>query len=793
MMNPLDHKVMDYDLVVCGGGIPGVCAAISAARAGIQVALVEQRPLLGGNSSSLALVPPHGAATMWHNRNAREGGLLEEFVMEYARRSPFADNRRIWDQILEEACRAEPLLDLYLNTRLDGAEIEDGQIKSVQLTQSSTEQSFCMNAPLFVDGTGDAYLAHAVGAKMRHGREGKAEFGETLAPDEGDDKTLPSALYVIAHRREHEAPFIMPDSAKEHVSCDDFPHRPHDVSSYVSSKALTEDGSAIQLFWWFSLGGERDTIKDSEEIYVDLVNEAMGVWDHLKNHCTPETREAVKNYEAVWWSPFPLRRESRRVQGDYTLKEGDIFEARLFDDRVAYGGWPVDIHPPEGIYSDKPPCDQTFVNELYSLPFRMMYSETVDNLLLVGRCVSASHVAMGSVRVMHTLGAAAQAVGLAAAICKDKGVLPRALGDAHMPELQQKLLKADCHLIRLANDDPDDLARQARVSATSELVSSSGEGVGWLDLRYDTAQQVPVCAGPLTNLSLLLKSRASGPVAVNATLYSSAVLGRFDDRTPLATHQFTIEPGEESWLDWPLDLEIAQDGLLWIVLDASPDVSWGYSDQELFGSRFAVRFEGDLESPPHHGAARVAPMPDDWFPINHNGRLPAELHSWAEETVGIAHERKVRAMLAHRISPAQAVYGARNVTNGISRAEDWPNLWISNPTEALPQALTLEWNEPHSLNEIRLTFDTDLDAPERFYGWPREAHRFSFPVPQCAKDYRLMGLQDGQWIELLSVTGNYDRHRVHRLENPARCEAIRIEVLATHGDPSARIFEVRVY
>ncbi|MCH2387126.1 MAG: FAD-dependent oxidoreductase, partial [Opitutales bacterium] len=118
----MDNKEVDYELVVCGGGIPGVCAAVTAARRGVRVALLENRPILGGNGSSLALVPPHGAASFWHNRMAREGGILEEVMIEYAARSPLADNRRIFDMVLHEWCTREASLDLFMNTRGDSVE-----------------------------------------------------------------------------------------------------------------------------------------------------------------------------------------------------------------------------------------------------------------------------------------------------------------------------------------------------------------------------------------------------------------------------------------------------------------------------------------------------------------------------------------------------------------------------------------------------------------------------------------------------------------------------------------------
>ncbi len=791
--NPLEIKEAQYDAVVCGGGIPGVCAAIAAARAGIKVALTEQRPILGGNSSSFALVPPHGAASMWHNRMAREGGLLEELLMEYAYRSPFADNRRIWDLILSEWCEREPNLDLYLNTRVDGVETRDNRIESVQITQASTEISYSLDARVFVDATGDGYVAASAGADSRIGREGKTDLGERLAPDQGDSKTLPCALYMVAQKRSRPVPFVPPAWATVHEDCSAFPHRPHSVEKFASGKSLNEDGSAIQLFWWFSLGGERNTIKDSETIYTELVQEAIGVWDHLKNRCTQETREALECYEAVWWSPFPLRRESRRVLGDYMLVEDDIFNPKLFEDRIGYGGWPVDVHPPEGIRSQEPPCDQTFVNELYSLPFRMMYSRNVDNLMLAGRCISASHVAMGSIRVMNTLGAAAEAVGIAAAICVERETIPRNVAKERMHELQQRLLKEDAHIIQLKNQDPLDLALQAQATANSALQYRSENPDGFLELAYDLAQQVPVNSGRVDTVSILVKSENAETTSLAGKVFLSKKLARFDGSEAIRSFDVAIESGEEKWIDIAVNTDIPEDQLLWVAVEKRPGIYWGYSREEAFNSRFAVQFFGERVALPSHGLARVAPRDNNWFPINHNGRLPAEVHRWIDQTIGIEYDRKVRATLCHKLSPEPEPYTARNAINGVSRAEDWPNIWISNPDEALPQSLTLSWEKPKTISEIRLTFDTDLCAPDRCYGWPREAHRFVFPVPECVKAYRVSASRGNGWEEVLRVDDNYNRRRVHTLDSAIEASQLRITVLSTHGSPSARLYEIRVY
>jgi hypothetical protein len=789
----MEIKKAKYDLVVCGGGIPGICAAITAARNGVKVALTELRPILGGNSSSLALVPPHGAASFWHNRMAREGGILEEIMIEYACRSPLADNRRIWDLILQEWCVREPNLDLYMNTRVDGVETRDNRIESVQVTQHSTETVYHLSAPLFVDGTGDAYVADAAGAEFRRGREGREEFGEDLAPEIGDSKTLPCALYLIAHRRDQPMPYKAPDWVTKHVECGAFPHRPHVVDKFAKGKRLNEEGSAIQLFWWCSLGGEKDIIKESETIQAELESEAFGVWDHLKNHCTEETRKSLECYEAVWWSPFPLRRESRRVIGDYMLTGSDIFDSKLFEDRVSYGGWPVDVHPPEGLRSKDPPCDQTFVNELYSVPFRIMYSRNIDNLMLVGRSISVSHVAMGSIRVMNSLGAAAQAVGMAAALCKEHGVSPREVGKNHMTELQQGLLKEDVYIISLPNKDPKDQALNARISSSSQMKLEAGKPDGFLELAYDLAQQLPVSNGRVEKVSVLLKSERTESCTVDISIFESRKLARFDNKEPVVNAEVLIEPGEEKWVEVELNCEVPEDILLWITIGKQLGVSWGYSDKEAFGSRFAVRFHGELKPKPSHGLARIAPLKDDWIAINHNGRLPEELHKWIEATVGLKYDRKVRATFCCKVTPDSTPYEGRNVTNGISRAEDWPNIWISDPSETFPQDITLTWDSAATISEVMLTFDTDLCAPDRCFGWPREEFRFVFPVPECVKDYRILCRKGAGWKELIRVEGNYHRKRTHRLETPVKSEELRIEVLSTHGADTARIYEIRVY
>ena len=793
----MEECKLEYDVVVCGGGLPGVCAAVAAARGGVRVALAHERPVLGGNSSSEAGVPPHGATAMGHNRMARETGIVEELRMEYAARSPHADNRHFWDLVLRDWCAREPLLDLYLHTKVISASMSGDTIESVQALQSTTETIFRFQAKVFVDATGDGFLAAEAGAKFRLGREGKSEFSENLAPDIADSKTLGSTLYFVTYRRDYPVQFSPPSWAKKYHDCSAFPYRPHNIDAITPRNALSPDETACRLFWWLALGGNRDVIKDNEQIYGELLAELMGIWGHLKNHCNEKTRKALECYDLVWWSAFPLRRESRRVEGDYIMTEKDIVSPKLFFDRVAYGGWPIDLHPPAGVQSEEPPCDQMFLNDLYDVPYRCLYSRNVANLMLAGRCISASHVALGSLRVMSTLSMAAQAVGTAACLCIRHSTTPRGVLKDHIEELQQQLLRDDAYIIGLRNSDTHDIARSATVQTSSSASVLAESTEGYLELAYDIGQQIPVSSSRITRVEVFLKSALTDVTAVHLELHSSSKIGRLWEEKPLAEADLVVQPGEAGWLGTDLDVKLPEESLLWICLRKQLGVYWGYTggytSQEAFGTRFAVKYLGPHVPSWYEGNARIAPFDDQWFPINHHGRLPEEIQKWIEKQTGVIDQRMLRGTLNVRLDPVQKPYFGKNVINGAGRAEDWPNIWISDPSQELPQWLSLTWSEPKTIKEIALSFDTNLDMPERMFGFPRERFRFSFPVPQCANGYEIAIRVDDHWENIVRVSDNYHRRRIHELQEAIVTDGVRITVLKTNGAREARIYEVRIY
>lgn len=453
----------EHDVVVIGGGLAGCMAAVSAARLGAKTVLVQNRPVLGGNASVEILVPPVG---VWPHRaldplNPRETGLLEEIRTEGNQRT---DEAKLYSARLHRLVEAEPNLRTLLETHVTGVERSSpekiGAVLAVNVRSGARTR---IPGRLFIDCAGDGVVGVAAGAEYRHGREPRSMYGEPMAPEAGDANTMGNSLKYVTVARSGPQAFVAPPWATKFPTCAEFPPHRHPRLS-----------PEINWQWIIELGGTRNTVDDAEEIRDDLLRLIYGLWDHVKNHC-PELKAKAANHELVWVSHVAGKRESRRLIGDCVLTERDIAGQTLFPDRVAYGAWCVDDHPPEGFFYKGPPsyCDLFGVH--FSIPFRSLYSKNVENLLMAGRDISASHLAMADTRVMLTCAVIGQAAGTAAAMCTERGIAPRLLGQSHTEELQQQLLKDGAYLIRLPNRDPRDLACRATVTASSRRTRPSGE------------------------------------------------------------------------------------------------------------------------------------------------------------------------------------------------------------------------------------------------------------------------------------------------------------------------------
>jgi hypothetical protein len=426
----MKHEV---DLCVVGGGMAGLAAALAAARHGAKTVLMHDRPVLGGNASSECRVHVTGADRGGGIPHVRETGIVEELRLDNIRRNP---NKcfSIWDTVLHEKTMAEDNLTLLLNCSCCGADMEGDRIASVSGWQLTTQTRHVVHAACFADCSGDAVLAPPTGAEVRVGREARAEFGESHAPEQADRRTMGMTCMFQSRPYDTPQPFEPPAWAHRFDSCDDLPYG-------ANGHRWWEQG-----YWWIEMGGEYDSIHDTEMLRDELLKITYGVWDHIKNRC--QHRDRAQNWALEWVQFLPAKRESRRYVGDHMLSQGDVESEGRFDDVAAYGGWPMDDHHPAGFWSVKVPAPATIFYDTpspFGIPYRCLYSRNVPNLMFAGRNASCTHAAMSATRVMATCAVMGQAVGTAAAMALRLGTDPRGI-TPRIRELQQLLLRDDAYL-----------------------------------------------------------------------------------------------------------------------------------------------------------------------------------------------------------------------------------------------------------------------------------------------------------------------------------------------------------
>ncbi|MBQ8756513.1 MAG: FAD-dependent oxidoreductase [Lentisphaeria bacterium] len=465
----MKKSILETEFCVIGGGLSGLAAAVTAARKGVKTVLVHDRPMLGGNASS--------EIRMWvcGSREFLETGFVEELRLENFAVNPHA-NYSVWDMVLYGKAVSEPNLTLLLNTSCLDAKMENDRIVSIDAWQLTTYTRFEIRADYFADCSGDSILAEPTGAEYRVGHEERAEFNESIAPEKADRKTMGMSCLMQVREMTEPQKFTPPKWANKYLSDDDLPCRAHELDVW-------------QNFWWLELGGEDDSIHDTEKIREELLKVALGVWDHIKNHGDHK----ADNWTLDWIGFLPGKRESRRYVGDHLLNQHDVESGGRFDDVVAYGGWTMDDHHPGGFrYRGEPtifhpaPCD-------FGIPYRSLYSRNIANLWFAGRNISVTHVALSSTRVMATCACMGEAVGTAASFAVKHRISPRQVGVQYIHELQQELLWNDCYLPQFKMEEPP-LSQRASLSTScgnGELLRAStirGEAGCWQGNKEDWAE-----------------------------------------------------------------------------------------------------------------------------------------------------------------------------------------------------------------------------------------------------------------------------------------------------------------
>lgn len=738
------------DLVVVGGGLSGVCCAITAARAGVKVVLVQDRPVLGGNSSSEVRLWVLGATSHMGNNNrwAREGGVIDELLLENAYRNP-EGNPLIYDTILLEKVVEQPNITLLLNTAVyDLEKSNPDTISAIKAFCSQNSTGYYLQAPLFCDASGDGVVGFLAGAAFRMGAESKEEFGEKFAPEKEYGELLGHSIYFYSKDTGKPIKYIPPSFA-------------HDVTTKVPRFRSFKASDFGCRLWWLEYGGRLDTVHDTEAIKWELWKVVYGAWDYIKNSGTyPE----AENLTLEWVGTIPGKRESRRFEGDYILKQQDIIEQTRFDDAVAFGGWSVDLHPSDGVFSEKPGCNQWHSKGIYGIPYRCYYSRNISNLFLAGRIISATHVAFGSSRVMATCAHGGQAVGMAALICKKYNVLPREAG-SHIKELQTELLKRGQHLPGLRLNDAADLMQKAvAIKASSTLkLDHIPLGNHWEGINCSVAQMLPIANQKMPSITFYAKAKQAATLQVE--LRKSSKPGNHTPDVILETKEVNIIPGQQSYT-LQFDSSFNEACYAFVCFMKNADVELGYSDKRITGLLSVF----NTINPAVSNYGKQEPKEDvgvDTFEF------------WCPK------RRPEGRNLALEIRPALPAFHPEFLRNGIQRPTAATNAWVADYNEEVSK-ITIQWNETVTIQTIELFFDTDLDHPLETV----LMHNPETTMVFCASNIKVYNCNDE---EVAAITGNYLTHRTIQLKEPISVQELKITVENPNTAAPNSLFEIRCY
>lgn len=763
----MNHIEKCYDLVVCGGGVGGVVTAVAAARKGLRVALVDNKAGLGGNACSDIGVSIDGATFFGFFPNMRESGPMEELKERLAALDPFfsgGQNSTVMLFWCEEAG-----VEVFCELNLTGVEMSGRRITHVSGAQGGTERAYRFAADQFVDATGDGTIAALAGCACMTGREGTDTFGEILAPDQPDTGIMGASLLFRASEKKEPSTFQKPAWAYEYRSNDDLPHR---LSMYW--------GPVECGFWWIEYAGDHnDPIGEYEQIRKELLKCLYGVWAYLKNDPTRK----LDRWSLDRVSIAPAKRESRRIVGDFVLTERDITERAVFPDVVAYAGWNIDIHVPGGFKSRLRPNIHAFFPWVFGIPLRALYAKDADNLWLVGRDMSVSHVALGATRLQATIGTMGHAVACAAAAAKRHGKTTRETAHDRIAEVQQEILKDGSFIPGVRNVDPDDQARIARVTASSEQVLQFDRSGEWLAVDNGRALSFPLTGGRLERVRLTLRNPGPNPVALKLFFAQCLHPNHFSHRGALAEQAFSL-PGGVHELAWETGQSGLADGLYALLVVPEGEIEWMQSASSPYGCYTGLWQPGQYFIP-RRGAR------ENLYAIEQTLMLPREGEDveWRRQAkgricrLGFPPNRGFVPLPQADFEPVLKPYGGTNVVSGQSHTDSLPELWISDPAAPLPQTLTLEWSGPRTLREVRLVFDTDLDLVQ-----PPVV-----PIDWLVKRY-VVAVKSGEaWKSVAVCDDNRTQFKMHSF-NPVTCDALKLTVHEVHaGGRCARVFEVRAY
>ncbi len=736
----------DFEMVVCGAGMSGIVAALGAARLGLKTALINDRGVLGGNAGPEVRIHICGAnGTSEFNMYADEGGILGELLLENRHKNP-QGNVYLWHDVLLDAVLKEDNLTLFLNTYIDTVNLseDEGAILSVEGTQSGSEKRHVISGDMFVDDTGDGTVGYLAGAEFMYGREPSDKWGESIAPKTADEGVLLSSMSFYSKDFHRDMTYTMPEYAKD--IHDDFiaalPTR--EIPDRIPRDARY-DGYRFQ--WYYETGAGRHQTFDNEQIRFDHAKLVSNVWDRIKNHSDFDAGK----FDLEYISPVLGKRESRRIVGEYILKQQDVALQSDFDDTIGHGGWSIDLHSAGGFYAGDLINKHYYLRGVYKLPYRICVSRDIKNLFLASRCASFSHVALGTARVMGTLCMLGQACAVAAMLCKKYGIIPSEVGKSHLLELQEMLQRGDQFVFAKKAENP--LLKDAKVTAESSFDGCLLHTGRYKKLAKNFGVSLPV-GEKVESFKFFAKSDAD--TEIRYSVLTPAKIENYGPEKILFTSCAFIKKGEEAPFSVQLNDGCGGLNRVFIAFEQNDDVSLEITNDRVNGY---VAFEMSKN------------IDDTYFDIV---TLNTKEHLWS-----LCGELPV-------MSVNSSVYAADNIINGYIRNHGAPNLWMSS--DDTPQSILVKLGKTQRVGEVTLTFDSlsenlKYDNLETYYD--------SNVCDTVVRDYEVFALLNDEERLICSVNGNYKKVNRHSFET-LHCDRIKIVFYKTNGAKRFALYDLDI-
>lgn len=744
----------ESDIVVVGGGLTGICCAISASRRGSKVVLVQDRPVLGGNASSEVRLWALGATSHMGNNNrwSREGGIINEIMTENVYRNK-EGNPVLFDAVLLDMVMAEPNITLLLDTVVyEVKKSSDDRIDYIVAYNNLNETQYSIKGKFYADCSGDGIVCYLSGAPFRMGAEEHHVYNEGYAPNkETYGELLGHTIFFYMKDNGSPVKYVAPEFALK------------DVEKHISKIHNNEYFSIHHhgcKYWWIEYGGRLDTIHDSDHIKFELWKVVYGIWDYIKNSGKfPE----MESYTLEWVGSIPGKRESRRMLGLYTLTQQDIIEQRTHYDAVAYGGWAIDLHPSDGVYGDGKACNQWHSKGVYQIPYRCYLGDNIKNLMFGGRIISSSHVANGSTRVMCTSACGGQAVGTALSLCVAHGRIPLDYVSPDLiGELQQALLADGQFIPGVGLSDSDNLLNIAEIKPSSTCRFAGHKSCGdYRCLAFSNAILFPV-KGEMPEIKM--KVKADCDTILSVELRTSSRDKSFTPDKTLEHIDIELHKGEQE-ISFRFDSRFVNSEYVFVCFMANEHVSVELSDELVTGTTTvlnqinpAVSNYGRQDPPEEIGVDSF----EFWCPL----RSPEGKN------------------IAFTVDPPLDIFSSKLLANGYTRPYGATNAWAAAPDDKSP-ALHIKWKDDQTVNRVTLFFDADYDHAMETV---QMGHSDNV-MPNCVRRYIIT---DREGNILAETTDNHHSVNIIKFEKPVRTSELNISMDNPGNHASATLFHILI-